>query len=316
MAKAFSLKGIVDRFRNIFVKEQESQYPLIKVSKPLEIDVSKTDKLYKQITEHTTIESQVEKYTDINEKVWIERNGEVQKIDLSGANVGDILLEMEDKYPFNEFDTTYFNNKSKIDIHNLSKDFQTKDDNEKILIRTGKITFVEHGEEDNFFIPVKIEVENLLSEFAVDYKLVERENIDFSMRNVRFLEKKDNNDKNFEKIMEKGGLVERDIRKTLVINGLYAGEEYKLIDVITIDNQGLNNKLMYAETKKGDIKAFEIGSPFEDISYKKGQNIKLEDVLKNSVNLIEKCYERQEAIEHEAQLAKDNVNEEKFLLER
>jgi len=41
MTKAFSLKGIIERFRKIFIKEQVScQYPLIKVSKPIKMDVS------------------------------------------------------------------------------------------------------------------------------------------------------------------------------------------------------------------------------------------------------------------------------------
>lgn len=213
-----------------------------------------------------------------NTTTIIERQGEFIDVPVNELQKGDILLDYltDDREMYEG---------SKIDLLNLAVIHQSTP-----FVKIGEVVSSEIEKVDIYFQKIKIEYLDNLSEIKIDKNLVQKEQELFSLKDMYYSSEIHNrNNKVINKATRAGGEIDKIIKSTLIRNGLEPKEVYKVVDIITADGGGLNNKILYLEDKNGEIKSYGVGNPINKIQYDKGESIQLENVLRNSVTLLEKA---------------------------
>ncbi|MFJ7954294.1 hypothetical protein ACIQZG_22590 [Lysinibacillus sp. NPDC096418] len=215
---------------------------------------------------------------DENNTTNIERQGKCIEVPINEIQKGDILLD----YLTAEMN---INEGSKINLLNLAVNYPGTS-----FVKIGEVISSEKESMDMYIQKIKVKYQDYLSEFKIDKNLVQNENETFSLKDMYYSSEIQNKtNKVINKAIRTGGELDKIIKKILVQNQLEPKEVYKVKDMITADGEGLNNKILYLENKEGTIKSYNIGNPINGIKYIKGEQIQLENVLRNSISLLEKA---------------------------
>lgn len=236
----------------------------------------KDQPLYRQEENFKFKTWEVDPNSNEKQKTMIQRDDRVQIVPVQEIKLGDVFL-----IPYT--DDLHFSKESIIDQFDLKVNYQGG-----IYIKAGEVVHLQElelaGNKQGHINDYK----DLLAPYKIDKQLVPLEKELYSQKDV-YLSAANLNRGNNEIIntaLQKNGELDKVVDRTLSLNQMSSGESYKVIDFITADGKGLNNKILYLEDEKGNVKSYGIGKEIEPIKYKEGQTVKLENVLRNSLPLL------------------------------
>lgn len=230
--------------------------------------------------EHVQSHSWTQEFDEIKTQI-IQRDNQFRIVPIVELQKGDFLLERNSEDLSNE-------KGAMIAQRNLLVRYL---DNQ--FIKYGEVIKNQREEVYPFSSKNIVEYKDLLTDYKIDKQLVPKEQETFSLKEFYYyaamhgsegIEKK----ALIDKAMQRNGELDNMIGRTLSLNQLSAGETYKVIDFIEADGEALSNKILYLEDEKGNTKSYGIGKQLDSIDYQKGETIQLENVLRNSVSLLEK----------------------------
>lgn len=213
------------------------------------------------------------------EKMLIERNGDVKKLPINQIKPGDFLLLSE-----GEIRNLDSYQKDLTNLLNLRIEHSPNE----VYVRYGEVDNIHLGQIGLIHTSVDVNYRNLLADLKADVDLVKKETEPWHLKEMHWeseIYKGDN--KILNSVLEKNGPLDKLINSTLTSRGIEPNESYKINNIVQADNYG--NNILFLENKNGDINSYNVGALINIEKLEKGNQINLKEVLRNSVALIEKA---------------------------